>query len=310
MNAAMPLLSVNKPQDFERQGNFMSLLNWLSKLNHLRLDLRHSAQLKRRKTRLKSFGDFASGLFVETEQGSFVLNPADSYVARSLAQTGSYGKSEIKQASQYLNPESECVILGGHIGSIAIPLSKYCRKLHVFEPNPDTFKWLSFNVRLNQCQNIVLYNCAVNDTSSELVFIAHEFNSGASRRKPVHDFEPIPFEAGVEIRVPARVLDEVLPEVEPDLIFMDIEGSEYFALKGAQKLLSRTKTLIMEFDSGHFKKVAGKTSKEVWDVFEPHFNRFRNPESGAAVDGKDAVRAEIVRMIDQDESYQSVVFLK
>lgn len=288
----------------------MSVLQLLSKMNHWRLNIRHKLQLENRKKRLKSFGTFAQGLYVETKQGCFVLNPSDSYVAKSLLRDGSYGSHEIELAAKYLTPESICILLGGHIGSIAIPLSKRCKHLEVFEPNPESFKWLSINTAINECNNVTLHNYAVSDNEGELKFIVHEGNSGASRRTPAQRFEPVAFETGNEIRVRTKVLDSLYATQSPDLIFMDIEGSEYFALNGAQDLLSRTRALIMEFDSNHFKLVAGRSSDDVWGTIGPHFSRMHNPKTGEVFNGKDSVKREIHRMLEKNETYENIVFIK
>ena len=44
-----------------------------------------------------------------------------------------------------------------------------------------------------------------------------------------------------------------------DLVLIDIEGSEYFAMKGMTNILSSTKTLIVEFLPHHITNVAGVT---------------------------------------------------
>jgi FkbM family methyltransferase len=288
----------------------VSFLSLLSKINHYRLDARNARKLNDRKKRLKSFGEFASGLFVDTPQGMYIINPADTFVAKSLLQTGGYGRHEIELISRFVGPQSTCFVLGGHIGSIAIPMSKMVDRVYVFEANPETFKYLKGNVALNECKNIDLYNYAVSDVVGEIAFILQEANSGSSRRKPIHAFEPVSYEVGKEISVPTKVLDDMFPDVSPDLIFMDIEGSEYFALKGAQSLLSRTKALIMEFDAGYFKKVSGKTPLEIWEVFAPHFTKILQPKKNLLIEGSDAVKAEVLRIINDNESHENIVFMK
>lgn len=288
----------------------MWLRSFISKLNHKRLDSRSARKLRERKKKLEYFGAFAKGVYVETGQGKFIVNPADAFVSKSLLQKGGYGLHEIQLAKNYLNESSTCLVLGGHIGSIAIPLSKISKNVHVFEANPETFNYLTANVALNNCSNITLYNFAVSDSVSDIFFIIQEANSGSSRRKPITAFEPVSYEVGREIRVKAQVLDEFLHDLYPDLIFMDIEGSEYFALKGAQKILSRTKALIMEFDSGYFKRVSGKSAYEIWDVFAPHFSRLVSPRYNKNFEGTDAVKGEVLRMIESDESHENIVFLK
>jgi len=52
------------------------------------------------------------------------------------------------------------------------------------------------------------------------------------------------------------VLDDFMKLKSFDLIFVDIEGSEYFAFKGMQKIFKQSKVLITEFVPHHLKNVS------------------------------------------------------
>lgn len=284
--------------------------NFISKINHWRLDNRHKRQLKSRKYLLTGLGSYATGVSVETEQGFFIVDPCDNFVARALMVKGAYGLKEISLASKFIKTESVCVILGGHIGSIAIPLSKLCSCLHVFEPNPQSFSFLSLNTKLNSCSNIVLHNVAASDQAGTLNFIVHRGNSGASRRRPIFSYEPVTYEQGKDIVVEAMMLDELQLHHSIDLIFMDIEGSEFFALKGAKETLKRTNTLIMEFNAKHFSLVANTSAEELWGLLSMNFDRMINPTSDLQFDGHESILTELIRMIDHEESYDNIIFTK
>ena len=63
-----------------------------------------------------------------------------------------------------------------------------------------------------------------------------------------------------------------------DLVFMDIEGSEYFALKGMQNTLRRTENLVVEFISHHLKNVANVSVSEFVSIIEPYFQYLYVPK--------------------------------
>jgi hypothetical protein len=74
--------------------------------------------------------------------------------------------------------------------------------------------------------------------------------------------------------VPAVQLDELISYNKFfDVVFMDIEGSEYFAMKGMPEILSKANYLITEFIPHHLERVGGIT---VDDFLEPISNNFQS----------------------------------
>ena len=61
-----------------------------------------------------------------------------------------------------------------------------------------------------------------------------------------------------------------------DMIIMDIEGSEYFALQGMQKILSNTELLMIMKLKSDF---SGKTKKELQEIYR----KKANSSSGSTV---------------------------
>jgi tRNA G37 N-methylase Trm5 len=44
---------------------------------------------------------------------------------------------------------SDVLIVGAHIGTLAIPISRLAKHVDAIEANPETFKFLSLNVAMN-----------------------------------------------------------------------------------------------------------------------------------------------------------------
>ncbi|MGH7427267.1 MAG: hypothetical protein ACREJ4_02740, partial [Candidatus Methylomirabilaceae bacterium] len=61
---------------------------------------------------------------------------------------------------------------------------------------------------------------------------------------------------------------------------MDIEGSEYFALQGMQKILAHARVLVVEFLPHHLKNVSGVTVEQFLSVIPPHFRTLTIPSKG------------------------------
>ena len=81
-------------------------------------------------------------------------------------------------------PAAKVLIVGTHIGSLAIPLSKHCKEITAIEANPNTFELLKINLQLNNTKNITPHNIFANDSHEKVEFLLNTVNSGGSKRKP------------------------------------------------------------------------------------------------------------------------------
>ena len=231
----------------------------------------------------KFLGKNVKALIVGTDNGSFAIDPEDWDIGRLLRTYGSYGTAELDRLKGYLDRESRALVVGAHIGTLAIPLSKYCKEVIAIEANPDTYSLLETNIALNRATNCRPINVAASDKEEDLEFLQSKANSGGSKRVPkIHDYMYY-YDNPKKIRVHAVPLDEYLEESKFDLILMDIEGSEYFALKGMQNILRDSKVLVVEFLPHHLKNVSGITVQQFLSVL-PTYETLTVPSRKIIVD--------------------------
>lgn len=245
---------------------------------------------------------------VETEQGRFHVDPADQFVGRSLRE-GAYALDELAHAMAFVTGSSRVLVVGAHIGAIAIPLSRVCRELVALEPNPRTCASLRLNVQLNACGNVTVYEVAANDRPGPLQFVLNTHNSGGSKRMPLmHD--PMYFYDDPEIvDVQGVPLDDCLTDHDFDLVFMDVEGSEYFAFLGMQDILARASTAIVEFLPHHLSHVAGITVTDFLRPIAPHFSSLIIPTLGIQCEPQ-AFLPVLEAMFDAGRSDPGIIFRK
>jgi len=205
--------------------------------------------------------NFVGSIF-STPQGLFCVDPRDQFVAQSLIQRGSFGAHEIARIEKLISPDQSILMLGPHLGALAVPLSKKVRNLVAVEANPYTYRLLSINRVLNGCNNLEIFHAAANDKDGEIEFVVNVVNSGGSKRMPLHKDGAYFHDNPQIVKVPSLAMDGLLKDRTFDLIFMDIEGSEYFAMKGMPGLLSRAKILITEFLPHHLARVGGITVRD------------------------------------------------
>ncbi len=229
----------------------------------------------------KRFGKKNSTLKLETKNGIFIVDAADLEVGGKLRTKGEYGIEEINRISNYISDKSSILIVGAHIGSLAIPIAKKCLKLVAIEANPRNFNLLQKNIELNKITNLTAHNIAASDKSETIKFQMNTVNSGGSKRVPVNNHYMYTYDNPEVIDVEAHSLDNYLSNTSFDLVLIDIEGSEYFAMRGMKKILTNTKTLIVEFLPHHITNVAGIKLTDFLDNIPQHLKQLTIPSKNA-----------------------------
>lgn len=286
------------------------MFNFFKKINHIRLRRRNLKKLKIRENELIKFGPNAKAIYVKTKQGDFLVDPRDNFVAKKLLNDGEYSQNEVRLASRFLKKNSCCLLLGGHIGSVVVPLAKLCRDVTVFEANPESFELLNKNLLLNKIYNVRTYSKAANHENKSLSFLISKDNSGGSKRLPVVKASGYFYDNPKKISVDGVILDNFLKHKSFDLIFVDIEGSEYFAFKGMQKIFKQSKVLITEFVPHHLKYVASVSVADFWATLEPHFKYLYIPESKKIFESSNNIFRQLTLMFNDDKNFDNIVFLK
>jgi len=252
---------------------------------------------------------FAHAVVTRSEYGSFAVGIEDRYVGASLLATGKSGHAEVERAAAYLQPEDNVLVVGAHVGTVGIPLARHCRHLTAIEANPDTFRLLQCNVLLNNTANVTALNFAASNREETLRFVLNRHNSGGSKRMPqVHD-DAYFYDNPDIVEVPAYALDAKLEGQSFALVFMDIEGSEYFAFQGMQRILASARTLIVEFIPHHLAKVAGVTPEAFVQAIEAHFSNLYVPSTGERIP-RAQFASTLRRMFDSNQGDDGIVFTK
>lgn len=141
------------------------------------------------------------------------------------------------EATALCGKKRVAVQAGGNCGIWPRYLAKKFRTVYTFEPDADNFLCLSLNA---QAKNIIKLQAALGNKREPISMLTTPLNAGAHR---VLDSGLIP-----QIR-----LDDLhLPHC--DFLQLDVEGFEYFALRGAEKTIIRCRPVIMYEDKLHHMK--------------------------------------------------------
>jgi FkbM family methyltransferase len=276
-------------------------------MKRLRRALRAVQRAQQGRHRRKMLGDHVVAALMRTDNGVFAVDVEDDIVRPRPGGHRTHGEEEIARAVAFLDDQANVLVVGAHIGTIAIPLARRCKALWAIEANPNTFELLTYNIALNRATNVTPLNFAASDRDEEIEFVASRTNSGGSKRMPKIR-APIYFRDRPQIlRVPARPLDRALDGVSFKLIFMDCEGSEYLALKGMTRIIAGATALFVEFLPHHLRNVAGVTPEEFVDAIGSGFTKLHVPSKNLTV-GRDAFKATLRAMYDRDEGDAGLAF--
>lgn len=236
------------------------------------------------KKRKAMLGPFARAILFTTKNGSFLAPVEDIEIGKRIGTEGEYDLNELRQIEPLIDSCSVVYVIGTHIGLLLVPIARKVKTVIGYEANPQTFELVQINVELNKLKNVKLYNYAVGDRDDEIEFYVNVANSGGSKIKPKKDQFIYTFDNPSTVSVKMKAVDEhAIIENLPaaDMIIMDIEGAEYFALKGMRQTLSGSKSLYIEFIPHHLQNVAGVTAIQFFELIIPHYTRakfMKDPE--------------------------------
>ena len=225
----------------------------------------------------RQLGDGVKSVIVESKNGTLAVDPRDLEVGLKLRNNGSYGLDEIARINELISTQSNVLVVGAHIGSLVIPIAKNCNKVVAIEANPNNFNLLKTNLHLNKAENVSIHNIAASSKQETIKFQMNVVNSGGSKRLPKNNEYMYRYDNPEVIEVQAHSLDEYLDDNNFDLVLIDIEGSEYFAMQGMEKILSNCNTLIVEFLPHHLKNVADVTVEQFLSLIPKQFTKLTIP---------------------------------
>jgi FkbM family methyltransferase len=173
------------------------------------------------------------------------VDPFD-VVGGEIARHGAYEPETVAVWRTILAPGMIVVDAGAHVGQYAIiasPLVGPRGSVHAFEPDPETFRQLTANVRLNGCDNVVCTEAALaRERGRARLYLADVSNVGGNSLRPTvcsrgrqRDVQVDTLDAYASAHGLARL----------DLLKADVEGAELFLLEGGAQLLARCRPLML-----------------------------------------------------------------
>lgn len=127
---------------------------------------------------------------------------------------------------------------GGNVGVYPLALARVFGTVHTFEPEAENWNCLLYNMERCSVPGLVVpYNAALGSKVG---------TCGLVQRRPDNTGTFAPWGAGA---VPVTTIDDLALN-ECDLIWLDIEGYEVKALRGAEQTISRHRPVVIVEDNG------------------------------------------------------------
>tara|TARA_B100000767_G_C19711537_1_gene513029 strand:- start:461 stop:1384 length:924 start_codon:yes stop_codon:yes gene_type:complete len=173
----------------------------------------------------------------------FNISTKKNSMSKSLVLQEHSETNETKFLKKIIDTGQVVIDIGANMGWYSIHFSKWVGgsgKIFAFEPVPEIHEELRSNIKLNFCQNIKVFNCALGNKNESILFNVSNFEGGSGASS-----ENLKF--GKEIKVTKRKLDDVMSEQNInniDFLKIDIEGGELNMLKGAEKIIEKYKPKI------------------------------------------------------------------
>jgi len=176
-----------------------------------------------------------------------------------------YESDEIKMIQKVIQADERVLELGGGLGvtTSLMAMIVFPTPVWTFEANPHTYELMRGNLALNKIHNVQAINAVVGQEAGEVDFYVS---------KDFWEASLIPLPESKRIVVPVHSLTEVLNEVLPTTVVIDIEGAEYeLLLLKSWRDTPSIKRIIVEFHKFSAEQSQSEKLARIYKLFTIDF---------------------------------------
>lgn len=180
---------------------------------------------------------------LENESGPVLADGTWFPSTRAAALGRGYESAAMAILPEIVNSGSVVYDIGGNIGLYARQFSRLVGadgQVYCFEPNPIALHYLSHNLAVCKADNYLIFPIALSDKSGSVDLVINPDNQ---------DLGSMVFEKrGIHLNVQSIALDEAIARFRlrpPDVIKMDIEGGEVWAIKGMVEAIKQHRPVVL-----------------------------------------------------------------
>ena len=197
-------------------------------------------------------------IFLKMDELNFYFAPSQSELS---PYPEIFHEKVYEKDKRFLPNKGDTIIdVGGHIGFFTIAAAKRCGnqgRVFTFEPNPDTFKRLTKNIKANNLTQVEVNNIAISRKAGVLSLKVGDSTEGSTimSKGTLKEYEKV-------FSVPSDSLDNIVLQKKIkkiNLLKIDAEGAEVLILNGAENhALSITEKILIETHSEGLQKECKK----------------------------------------------------
>jgi len=203
-------------------------------------------------------------------EGKYYMSP--DFIFRGWEGFGNRHNKGFSVCIQKCKNKSVFLDVGAHIGLYSLPISQILNssgKVISFEPSNSNYAYLIKHIKYNKINNIFPYKLLIgNSNIDQVTFYEHTVYSSPlsgiiKRSKNQSD-------KFTESKKPQISLDYFCEKnnLIPDVIKIDVEGSELYVLEGAKNIISKYKpTIFLSVHPEHL-KILGKNTTQINKLLE------------------------------------------
>lgn len=236
-------------KDFLKQymnGPYSYIRNWILYFAHTR----------RRQNNLKKFLRRFAFFPLTYKNISFLisLDPQNGYIDEKIFDQGYFEPEMLDAFLRYLKPGMTFVDIGANIGQHTLFVSRIVGasgNVISFEPIPHLYEQIKRSVHANAMTNCNIINAGCGEKEETKTLYINKANIGGSSL-----VVPSINSNDGEISIKILKAEDILLDYEKiDLIKIDVEGYEYQALLGLEKIIARDKPVFfIEYSPSFYKR--------------------------------------------------------
>lgn len=206
---------------------------------------------------------------IEKYNFSMVLNIRDRAIGLPILLKSGYEENVTEVFLKYLKSDTHFLDIGANIGYYSLLVASQCPQGKVFSFEPDTtnFRYLKTSTIYNGFDSVIqAYNLAVSDRNGPIYLYEVNCSANSGAKVTAKDRESLAPYIKTENPqfqfVEAVQLDLFLSDKRIDIVKLDIEGHEPFALLGMKEILDQNKPVIITEFAPLSLNLIGKMSPE------------------------------------------------
>ena len=186
----------------------------------------------------------------------------DAYTCDEVFKSGYFKHLEIQ-------PNDVVVDVGANIGVFTVAVANKCQKVIAFEPDIDNYNLAKENLKLNNINNVILFNKAISNFNGDIDLY---LNSGVC--SDCHS--TLEVRGREKIKVETIDINNVLQEYEANKLKVDCEGEELIFMQTAK--LHNIDNLAMEVHFTYSKRDKHVNYYKMIHNLERYFNNIKYPK--------------------------------